>query len=51
MAKATRVHLPGAPWAETPGNALDQGIAVIKVELEGPLDLSTGSSHAATINT
>lgn len=44
------VHLPGVLWIDVPQGVLDPEITVLKVELEGPLDLYTGSGHAVTIN-
>jgi len=44
------VHLPGVLWIEIPERVLDPEITVVKVELEGPLDLYTGSGHAVTVN-
>lgn len=44
-------HLPGVLWIDVPESAVDPLATVIKVELEGPLDLYTGSGDAVTFNT
>jgi alpha-L-fucosidase len=43
-------HLPGVLWIDVPGEAVDPLATVIKVELEGPLDLYTGAGDAVTFN-
>jgi len=47
---ASWVGLPGVLWIDVPQDALDQDATVIKVELDGPLDLYTGSGDAVTFN-
>ena len=42
--------LPGVLWIDVPQEVLDQDATVIKVELDGPLDLYTGSGDAVTFN-
>jgi len=44
------VPLPGVLTIEVPESALDPDATVIKVELEGPLDLYTGSGQIITAN-
>jgi len=44
------VGLPGVLWIDVTESVLDADITVIKVELEGPLDLYTGSGHMVTVN-
>ena len=39
------INLPGVLWIDVPEAALDPIATVIKVELEGPLDLFTGKAH------
>lgn len=54
----TQQMIGGAPWAELPGvlwidvpeSALDADATVLKVELDGPLNLYTGSGDAVTFN-
>jgi alpha-L-fucosidase len=43
-------HLPGVLWLDIPQDALDPDATVIKLELEGPLDLYTGSGDVVTFN-
>lgn len=43
-------HLPGVLWIDVPEAALDPDATVIKIELDGPLDLYTGSGDAITMN-
>ena len=47
---ASWVGLPGVLWVDVPEGALDQDATVIKVELDGPLDLYIGSGDAVTFN-
>jgi len=42
--------MPGVLWIDVPEAALDPDATVIKVELDGPLDLYTGSGDAVTFN-
>jgi len=42
--------MPGVLWIDVPDTALDPDATVIKVELDGPLDLYTGSGDAVTFN-
>lgn len=42
--------LPGVLWIDVPEEALDQDATVIKLELDGPLDLYTGSGDVVTFN-
>ncbi len=42
--------LPGVLWIDVPGDALDADATVLKLELEGPLDLYTGAGDAVTFN-
>ncbi|MGB8354800.1 MAG: alpha-L-fucosidase [Chthoniobacteraceae bacterium] len=42
--------LPGVLWIDVPEDQLDPDATVIKVELEGPLDLYTGAGDAVTFN-
>ena len=42
--------LPGVLWVDVPEEALDQDATVIKLELDGPLQLYSGSGHAVTAN-
>jgi alpha-L-fucosidase len=42
--------LPGVLWVDVPSEAIDQDATVIKIELEGPLDLYTGAGDAVTFN-
>ncbi len=44
------VNLPGVLWIDVPSEALDPDATVIRLELEGPLDLYTGTGHAVTHN-
>jgi alpha-L-fucosidase len=39
------INLPGVLWIDVPESALDSIATVIKIELEGPLDLFTGKAH------
>lgn len=50
MGGAPWARLPGVLWIDIPEDAMDQDATVIKVELEGPLDLYTGSGDAVTFN-
>jgi len=43
-------HLPGVLWIDIPESDLDPDATVIKVELEGPLDLYTGAGDKVTFN-
>lgn len=43
-------HLPGILWVDVPEQAVDPLATVIKLELEGPLDLYTGAGDAVTFN-
>jgi len=47
---ASWVGLPGVLWIDVLQDALDRDATVIKVELDGPLDLYTGSGDAVTFN-
>jgi len=42
--------LPGVLWIEVPEASLDRDATVIKVELDGKLDLYTGAGDAVTFN-
>lgn len=42
--------LPGILWIDVPDTALDPDATVLKVELNGPLDLYTGQGDAVTLN-
>ncbi len=42
--------IPGVLWIEVPERVLDPSATVLKIELEGPLDLYTGSGDAITAN-
>lgn len=42
-------HLPGVLWIDVPEAALDPDATVIRVDLEGPLDLYTGSGDKVTM--
>jgi alpha-L-fucosidase len=42
--------LPGTLWIDLPESALDTDATVIKLELEGPLDLYSGHGDAVTFN-
>ena len=42
--------LPGVLWLDIPEASLDQDATVIKLELDGPLDLYTGSGDVVTLN-
>jgi alpha-L-fucosidase len=43
-------HLPGILWVEVPQTALDADATVLKIELDGPLDLYTGAGDVVTFN-
>ncbi len=43
-------NLPGMLWIDVPEQTLDPDATVIKLELEGTLDLYTGSGDTATFN-
>jgi len=43
-------HLPGILWIDILESALDSDATVIKVELDGPLNLYTGAGDAVTFN-
>jgi alpha-L-fucosidase len=42
--------LPGILWIDVPDSAMDPDATVLKVELDGPLDLYTGAGDAVTMN-
>ena len=42
--------IPGVLWIDVPETALDTHATVLKIELEGTLDLYTGSGHAIESN-
>jgi alpha-L-fucosidase len=42
--------LPGVLWIDIPQDALDGDATVVKLELDGPLDLYTGAGDAVTLN-
>ena len=42
--------MPGVLWVDVPETALDPLCTVIKLELDGPLDLDTGAGHAIIAN-
>ena len=42
--------LPGVLWIDVPESALDADATVLKVELNGPLNLYTGHGEAVTLN-
>jgi len=44
------VNLPGILWIAVPEAQLDPNATVIKVELDGPLDLYSGAGHAIESN-
>jgi alpha-L-fucosidase len=43
-------HLPGVLWVDVPETVLDSHTTVLKVELEGALDLYSGSGDVVTQN-
>ena len=43
-------HLPGITWIDMAGAPLDDDVTVIKLELDGPLDLYTGAGDVITAN-
>jgi alpha-L-fucosidase len=43
-------HLPGVLWIEVPEGALDSDCTVLKVQLDGPLDLYSGAGDVVTLN-
>ena len=43
-------HLPGVLWVEVPQDAVDEDATVLKIELDGPLDLYTGAGDVVTFN-
>jgi alpha-L-fucosidase len=43
-------HLPGVLWIDVPESALDADATVLKIELEGALDLYTGAGDVVTMN-
>ena len=47
---ASWAGIPGVLWAEVPESALDPNGTVLKIELDGPLDLYTGAGHAIESN-
>jgi alpha-L-fucosidase len=47
---ATWLKIPGALWIKTPSQLPDPNCNVIRLELEGPLDLYTGSGGAIESN-
>ncbi len=44
------INLPGVLWIDTPESELDENATVIRVELEGALDLYTGAGQAVEVN-
>ncbi len=44
------MNIPGVLWITVPEAALDPNATVLKVELDGPLDLYSGSGHAIESN-
>ena len=44
------MNIPGVLWADVPEAELDPNATVFKIELEGPLDLYSGSGHAIESN-
>jgi alpha-L-fucosidase len=47
---ASWAGIPGVLWGTVPESALDPNATVLKIELDGPLDLYTGSGHAIEAN-
>jgi alpha-L-fucosidase len=47
---ASWAEIPGVLWIEVPEAVLDPNATVIKIELEGALDLYTGAGHAIESN-
>jgi alpha-L-fucosidase len=43
-------NIPGVLWIDVPGDVLDPLCTVLKIDLEGPLDLYTGRSGAVQSN-
>jgi alpha-L-fucosidase len=44
------MDIPGVLWIEVPETALDPNATVVKIELDGPLDLYTGAGAAIESN-
>ena len=44
------VNIPGILWITVPESVLDRNATVLKIELEGPLDLWSGAGHAIETN-
>ena len=47
---ASWASIPGVVWVTVPESTLDPAATVLKIELNGPLDLFTGSGHAIEAN-
>jgi len=47
---ASWINLPGVLWVDVPERLLDGEATVLKIELEGPLDLYTGAGQAVESN-
>jgi alpha-L-fucosidase len=47
---ASWMEIPGVLWVEVPEEVLDPNATVLKIELEGPLDLYTGAGAAIESN-
>lgn len=44
------MNIPGVLWVDVPESALNPNATVLKIELEGPLDLYHGAGHAIESN-
>lgn len=44
------MDIPGVLWIDVPDDVLDPNATVLKIELDGPLDLYSGSGHAIESN-
>lgn len=44
------MNIPGVLWINVPERAHDENATVLKIELDGPLDLYTGAGHAIESN-
>jgi alpha-L-fucosidase len=44
------MSVPGVLWIDVPERVLDENATVIRLELDGELDLYTGSGHAIEVN-
>ncbi|MBV9469083.1 MAG: alpha-L-fucosidase [Abitibacteriaceae bacterium] len=50
MGGAAWMNIPGVLWIEVPEAELNPNATVIKIELDGPLDLYSGAGHAIESN-